>query len=242
MMSPTDPQEHNPYQPPRVQMGGAGSDGYRPQNGTVGTLTVLFSIDIVCQLFLGTFNLVELTVMPDVAALAAAGDPSSFVFSLVEALVGLLSVGATIALVVMFCVWVYRANRHARVLSGNVLEFTPGWAVGWFFVPFANLYKPYQAVKEIYIYSEPRSGDDSSTGPLVPGLLPAWWGFWLASNFASNIEFRLSWTDDPAMMNAGLWAGVLATPLAVAAAVLAMLVVRRIHDRQKRLARDQGML
>src|SRR5262249_29946861 len=40
-------------------------------------------------------------------------------------------------------VWVYRANRNARALGAEGLAYSPGWSVGWFFVPLANLVMPY---------------------------------------------------------------------------------------------------
>jgi hypothetical protein len=46
--------------------------------------------------------------------------------------------------------WIYRANKNLGTLSGEQMRFTPGWSVGWYFIPIANLYKPYQAMKEIW--------------------------------------------------------------------------------------------
>ena len=50
---------------------------------------------------------------------------------------------------VLFFVWVYRANKNIRALGAQNLKFTPGWCVGWFFIPFANFWMPYRAVREI---------------------------------------------------------------------------------------------
>src|ERR1700754_3506800 len=52
--------------------------------------------------------------------------------------------------IIVFAVWIHRANRNARALGAVGMRFSPGWAVGWFFVPIANLWKPYQAMKEIW--------------------------------------------------------------------------------------------
>jgi len=46
--------------------------------------------------------------------------------------------------------WIYRANYNARQLGAEGMNFTPGWSVGWYFVPIATLWKPYQAMKEIW--------------------------------------------------------------------------------------------
>ena len=60
-----------------------------------------------------------------------------------------------------FFMWLVRANKNARALGARDMEFTPGWMVGWFFVPLANLFKPYEAVEELYLASDPGSDAES---------------------------------------------------------------------------------
>jgi len=94
-----------------------------------------------------------------------------------------------IVVIVLFCIWVYRANYNARQLGAPDMRFTPGWAVGWYFIPFANLWKPYQAMREIWQASAaPSHWQQQRPG----GILPLWWMFFLLSNFFSNAAFRLS--------------------------------------------------
>ena len=54
----------------------------------------------------------------------------------------------------LFCLFMPRANRNARAF-GSSMSISPGWAAGWFFVPIANLWMPYQAMKEIWQGSDP---------------------------------------------------------------------------------------
>jgi len=56
---------------------------------------------------------------------------------------------AFLATVIVWCIWQHRAQANAVVLSGGGLRFTPGWAVGWWFIPIANLWKPFQTVREL---------------------------------------------------------------------------------------------
>lgn len=70
--------------------------------------------------------------------------------------------------------WQHRAHSNLKV-SG--LQFTPGWAVGWWFVPFASLIKPYQAVKELRQASSGRPDWSHSVGWSVLGR---WWATWVA--------------------------------------------------------------
>jgi len=62
----------------------------------------------------------------------------------------LLYLGIWIAAAILFLKWVYRSNRNAREMGVAGLKFTPGWAVGCYFVPFANLGLPFLAMREIW--------------------------------------------------------------------------------------------
>src|SRR5262245_36858492 len=94
-----------------------------------------------------------------------------------------------VVLIVIFCVWIYRAIYNARQLAATGMQFSPGWAVGWYFIPIANLWKPYQAMREIWQASAaPASWQHQPRG----SILPLWWTFFLLSNFIANVSFRLS--------------------------------------------------
>jgi hypothetical protein len=57
--------------------------------------------------------------------------------------------GALLASQLAFFVWFYRACANGRRFAPE-LQFTPGWAVGCFFVPLMNLFLPYQAMQEVW--------------------------------------------------------------------------------------------
>ncbi len=58
-----------------------------------------------------------------------------------------LGLGLGIAAGVLFLIWVYRANRNAHCLGAEGMEYSPGWSVGWFFVPVACLVMPYNVLE-----------------------------------------------------------------------------------------------
>ncbi|WP_322964484.1 DUF4328 domain-containing protein [Sphingomonas fuzhouensis] len=43
--------------------------------------------------------------------------------------------------------WVYVINRNAQQWS-DAMTIGPGWNVGWFFVPVASLWKPFDGIRE----------------------------------------------------------------------------------------------
>jgi len=54
-----------------------------------------------------------------------------------------------ITLVVTFTMFIHNASSNLEHLRIAGQKFTPGWSVGWFFVPFMNLYKPTRVVREL---------------------------------------------------------------------------------------------
>jgi hypothetical protein len=154
--------------------------------------------------------------------------------------------------VVLFCVWVHRAIRNAAALGARAMEFTPGWAVGWFFVPFANLVKPYQVVREIYQASDPDRDEEADESLLTwehwsaqpaPVQAKIWWGTWILMNVLQNISLRFSLRDDAAYRTLAAWVGVAASVVAVPCTLLVIWVILEIDDRQERRhARQPGPL
>ena len=58
------------------------------------------------------------------------------------------------------------------------MSISAGWAAGYFFIPIMNLWKPYQAMKEIWQGSDP-DPTVHAFSVRVPALLPWWWGLFL---------------------------------------------------------------
>lgn len=126
-------------------------------------------------------------------------------------------------------IWIHRANRNARDAGATGMRFTPGWAIGWYFIPIANLWKPYQAMTEIWRASA--TGSAEQTPP--PRLFPWWWALWLVGGFAGNLAFRLSRSadtiDELITLNIVFLVSDVAT---VALNLVFAAVVKEIRDRQ----------
>jgi Domain of unknown function (DUF4328) len=115
----------------------------------------------------------------------AAGDASD----LRQALLALIDFSIFVVSGVLILMWIYRANYNARQLGANGMTFTPGWSVGWYFVPVATLWKPYQAMKEIWRASHMPA--DWQNAP-ISALLSWWWLLWLVGNFLGQAVLRMS--------------------------------------------------
>ncbi len=92
---------------------------------------------------------------------------------------------------IVWLTWQHRAHRQLRQLGTQGLQFTPGWGVGWWFVPVANLWKPYQAIKELWVASDPEKGASDSRGGRAWTVLP-----WVVGRVADLRLPRLGFPRD----------------------------------------------
>ncbi|HXF57452.1 MAG TPA: DUF4328 domain-containing protein [Actinomycetota bacterium] len=154
---------------------------------------------------------------------------------------------ALLAAGLAWLLWQHRAHANLWALGVPGLRFSPGWAVGWWFVPLANLVMPYLAVRELRRASTARSPrapteDAPWPSPRGPGprgfpLVPLWWGAWVGSNALALAGVAVG---DPRRVSTVIaqsgWfaASELAT---VVAAALALAVVLGVERGQERLRR-----
>jgi hypothetical protein len=110
------------------------------------------------------------------------------VFDMVYALTALLTIPLSLVTAILFLAYMNRANKNARALGAEGMQFTPGWCVGWFFVPIMNLFRPYQAIREIFQASDPKSSPAGWKLAHAPGVVGLWWGVWLVGNFLGQVR------------------------------------------------------
>ena len=199
---------------------------YRSASGLAKVLQVAF----VAWMFLGglavassfveyrlILRLIEDPLSVSLAQVETSSDRQGII-AIVQ-IVGLLAVG------VIFIAWVRRLYRNLPVLGASQ-RFKPGWAVGAWFVPFLNLWRPKQIVDEIWRGSSPSRSDQ------VSPLLHWWWGFWIAGAALGQIVFRAR--DVSSLESArNLALGVATSDVAeLVTAGLAFWVVARVTQRQ----------
>lgn len=109
---------------------------------------------------------------------ASTGEMSVTGFESVSSSVALAYVVAFLATAIVFLAWQSRSVDNVPHLTGSYPAVTPGWSVGWWFVPIANLVKPYQIIKELNdrLATEKRNGGN--------GLVLGWWLIFLADRLA----------------------------------------------------------
>jgi hypothetical protein len=161
----------------------------------------------------------------------AAGEETQQVVIILNAGLLLLNFFAYVGTVVAFLMWLHRAYSNLRPLGAKWLQYTPGWAVGYFFIPFLNLVRPYQAVREVWRWSQSGTIEELSfTSDTGAPLVGWWWGFWIAANVASNIYSRTA--DAKEAIDAAPWLGLADDLLTIVAAAFAIIMIRSIDQMQ----------
>ncbi|HEX7119818.1 MAG TPA: DUF4328 domain-containing protein [Longimicrobiales bacterium] len=137
---------------------------------------------------------------------------------------------------IVFLMWLHRAYANLGDVGARVTRFSPGWAVGYWFIPVANLIRPYQVVKEAWQRSESMNASESTdTAPSSP-VVGLWWMAFIGSGALGRVfAARLSSADTVEALLSASWWVVAADASSAVSAVLAILVVRGIDRRQRRM-------
>ncbi len=161
-----------------------------------------------------------------------------------QRLFGTLELAFWFVAAISLLVWVYRANRNAHALGVEGMSYSPGWSVGWFFVPLANLFMPYRVLRELWKASTPGVGADWQGAP-VSFILSAWWAIWFASGVIqyspwAMVTGQLRLAQILTLGPFGLdylgeysWGLLIAEIVRIAESVLTIIVVVRITDLQE---------
>lgn len=169
-----------------------------------------------------------------------------------QAIIRLLQILASLGTAVAFLMWFRRVHRNLPSLGGRELKYTPGWAVGGFFVPFLNCVRPLQVMREVWHGSDPSgiARDTAPSGPAIrnqlgtPAWIAWWWGLLLISSVLASIVMRWGLAENQTIGQLQVLSSllVLSDLLDVPAALVAIRLVGRITGWQaeRRVGITQG--
>ena len=151
----------------------------------------------------------------------------------------------------VFLAWFYRAYRNLQRLSMAGVRYKSGWAIGAWFVPILNLFRPKQIANDIWRAGDPGADISSNawhSRPVSP-LLHWWWALWLVGGALAGVAAGMSneTYGEPLSTVAAIndeetavtW-DIVSSLLFAGAAVLAALVVYRIGMRQDAIIATAG--
>lgn len=138
--------------------------------------------------------------------------------------------------IVLFCLWLYRAAANNRAFGARGQSISPGWSVGWFFIPFANLVMGYRSMLQVWSNSLDLSGRPVR-GRWIPVL--AWWLLYLASSALIRISTMLLEDHSTGLLgvlHGGIWE-MSGMALRILSVVLFIHIVWKVSRLQRELAR-----
>lgn len=233
MPPPQQPQQY-PYQPPGpiayaqpnpLSYAPFGSRTLLPVLGRAKAATICFWMMLAGYVLTIPMMLSLFVFMPDLESDGPVSNTGLLLgISLIAIVFGLGFAALNVTTIVLYCMWQHRAHNNAHVLANHPLETTPGWGVGYWFIPILNLFRPYQVMREI----------DSATPPdsqPVGQLIGWWWTLFIATIVASAISGVLEGPSD-SMTAASLGFDLLSTTTSIGGVLLILRIIRSISDRQ----------
>jgi len=148
----------------------------------------------------------------------------------IYAIASLASIAAFIVSAIAISMWIYRAHSSLREAGREDLQFSPGWAVGWYFIPLANLVMPFKAMRELW--NESHLSADSYGGE-APGNLGVWWGTWIIGGILGNASLRLSLMGDGSNVQIAMILAALSSVLSIAAGYLIYQIIQSVTEAQE---------
>lgn len=127
--------------------------------------------------------------------------------------------------IVLTCWLLFRATRNLQTIAPGEMTLTPHWAWLWFFIPFANFYKPYKAVVEIDRETRRLAG----IAQREDSRLISWWTCFILSVFIGATDVRLPIANLDLTLRA---LDVVSGVLAIIAAVMFIQITRDLASHQ----------
>lgn len=137
-----------------------------------------------------------------------------------------------------FIQWFRRAYYNLH-LKENYLSYGEGWASGSWFVPFLNLYRPYQIMKELYQVTKKRltkMGVNFNQN-FTTSALAWWWTLWILSNFLGQFIFRYSMkAESIEELSISTVASMIGNILGIPLALVTVKIIKDYSNAEKMLS------
>ena len=133
-------------------------------------------------------------------------------------------------------IWIYTSAKTIQAHTTEQLKSSPGWSVGWFFVPIAQLWKPYQAIKSISNVSMKLAGN---TEKVIPSLIfPIWWILYLLTILLDRLYMKTFFgsADSIDDLLLAMKVSLAGTIIFIVATILFNKIMRDIHLKQMKVA------
>lgn len=164
----------------------------------------------------------------------------------VSLLISFINLVIVIVIGIVTLIWFYRANKNIHSFNAKDVS-SPRMAVIWWFIPIANLWKPYQIAQQIWKASDPQivlsNGTEWKKSP-SSNIIKIWWLMAILSILISlSVQFFIPTTNaqflfepeyktEPTVFNVQFQIIVL-TILGIISSIFFILMIKQISTRQE---------
>lgn len=195
-------------------------------NGLVGACVLLSVISIGSALL-------QVRLLGRIDAGETVSDSETETNDLVYGGIALVQTVVYLAAAVVWLMWLHSAYSNLFLVGRRTADETPGWAVGYWFIPFLNLFRPYRIVKELWLRSTDMNVEPSVKDQPAPSLVSVWWGVWILGSIVGRLlSRRMLKAETVDSLIEATWIGMVDDLITILAGILAILVVRRIQQFQ----------
>ncbi|WP_312824573.1 DUF4328 domain-containing protein [Epilithonimonas sp.] len=109
-----------------------------------------------------------------------------------ERVIGIVYSVTYIISAIAFIMWFRRAYYNISLKVRN-FKFSDDWVAGAWFVPFVNLYRPYQIMKSMFDEtSKYLSSNNLKSSKINVNIVYWWWFLWIINNIIGQFSMRYS--------------------------------------------------
>lgn len=144
----------------------------------------------------------------------------------------------SILTMIPFFMWLYRAYYNLDFVKLRGLNTTPGWAVGWFFIPLANLYWIVVIFNDLFKGTKHLLGGGSVKTSIHYQKVFPWGLIWIITSVSSSVFDRISVAQferldiNEAIFTKGIYCTVIANALDIIRVIIAIYLIVVISRRQ----------
>ncbi len=106
----------------------------------------------------------------------------------------------------------------ARLKNLPTPSITPGWSIAWYFIPIASLWKPFEAMKEMWTAT---FGQGKSAV-----LVAVWWTGWVGSSITNFVYIMNENLDDNLMVS-------ISSTFFLVSGLALIKIIKSLTDRQQ---------
>jgi hypothetical protein len=138
---------------------------------------------------------------------------------------------------IIFLIWQYRTAKNLKFINVNAISNSPGWNLGWWFIPFASLVMPFVCINELLNGNFSKNALDKNylATSSSNSTTQLWWGLYLLSGFIGilNVFLFFQIAKKPEIITYLIITLIFSHSFQIIAALLIRSVILTINNAQE---------